>query len=350
VSLELDLRVAARGLEVALRVDAGETVALLGANGAGKSSVLGVVAGLVGADRARVVLDGRVLDDTAAGTCLPPHRRGVALLDQQPALFPHLDARGNVAFAPRSAGLSRRAALDRADELLARVDAGGLGDRSPRQLSGGQAQRVALARALAADPPLLLLDEPMAALDRAVVPALRRTLRSVLADRTTLLVTHDPVDALALADRVVVLEGGRVVEQGAPAAVLDRPQTAFTAELSGRVLVTGTLEPAGLRLASGALLPARGAHDRSADGGALPTGATARAAIDPARVEVVAVGAGRADAVDDVVASVDLHGATVRIRGALLAADVPVAVAAALAPVPGDAVAFRVPADAVEPY
>ncbi len=145
---------------------------------------------------------------------MPPHDRKVALLAQEPLLFPHLGVLDNVAFGPRSGGARRRTAHEAARRWLDEVDVADLADRKPGQLSGGQAQRVAVARALAAEPRLLLLDEPLAALDVAVAPALRQTLRRVLADRTVVLVTHDVLDALLLADRVVVLEGGRVVESG----------------------------------------------------------------------------------------------------------------------------------------
>ena len=233
-----------RGLDVAFEVAAGETVALLGSNGAGKSTVVQVLAGLVHPDSGYATLDGRVLfdvgdpagrDPAAAGsrrTWLPPHARGTALLAQEPLLFPHLSVRDNVAFGPRSAGASRAASRATADDWLAQAEVADLAGRRPAALSGGQAQRVAVARALAAHPSLLLLDEPMTALDVAAVPAQRMLLHTVLRDRTVLLVTHDPLDALALADRVLVLEGGRIVEQGPTRDVFARPRTDFTRALT----------------------------------------------------------------------------------------------------------------------
>jgi molybdate transport system ATP-binding protein len=248
-----------RDLDVHFEVAAGETVALLGSNGAGKSTVVQVIAGLLRPDRGRATLAGRVLFDVDAGvapgagpadtagpgtastgsereirrrTWLPPHARGTALLAQEPLLFPHLSVRDNVAFGPRSAGAGRAASRVIADDWLAQAEVADLAGRRPAELSGGQAQRVAVARALAAHPSLLLLDEPMTALDVAAVPAQRMLLHRVLRERTVLLVTHDPLDALALADRVVVLESGRIVEQGRTREVFARPRTEFTRALT----------------------------------------------------------------------------------------------------------------------
>ena len=240
MTLTCEATVASRGVEVAFEVAAGETVALLGPNGAGKSSVLGVVAGLLRPDRGRVVLDGRVLTDAAQRLLVPAHDRRTTLLTQDPRLFPHLSALDNVAFGPRSTGASRRAAREAARGWLERVGVGELAQRRPAQLSGGQAQRVAVARALAAEPALLLLDEPTAALDVAVAASVRTTLRHVLADRSALLVTHDLLDALLLSDRVVVLEAGRVVEEGPTREVLVRPRSGFAARLAGLNMLTGT--------------------------------------------------------------------------------------------------------------
>lgn len=231
--LTLSAVVAARNLDVDIEVAAGETVAILGSNGAGKSTVVQVIAGLLRPDRGRATLAGRVLFDSAVtGSWLPPHARGTALLAQEPLLFPHLTVRDNVAFGPRSAGQPRAAARGIADDWLAQAEVADLADRRPAALSGGQAQRVAVARALAAHPSLLLLDEPMTALDVAAVPAQRQLLHRVLRQRTVLLITHDPLDALALADRVVVLENGRIVEQGPTRAVFARPRTDFTRALT----------------------------------------------------------------------------------------------------------------------
>jgi len=241
-AVELTATVIERGTDLQLQVQPGEVVAVLGANGAGKSTLLALLSGLLQPDAGRITLDDQVLVDTATGTWVPPHRRKIALLAQQALLFPHLTAAANVAFGPRSQGVGRRAAHDVAERWLAAVDAVEFADRKPAQLSGGQAQRIAIARALAAQPSLLLLDEPMAALDVAVAPALRQLLRRVLREtrRTALLVTHDLIDALSLASRVVVVESGRIVEDGPTRTVLTEPRSAFTARIAGINLVAGT--------------------------------------------------------------------------------------------------------------
>ena len=224
-ALHLHAVIAQRGIDVTLEVAAGETVALTGPNGAGKSSLLAVIAGLLRPDTGDVRLGDRSLDGT------PPHARGVALLAQDPLLFPHMSVLANVAFAPRSRGVHRRRAHELAARQLDQIGAADLAARKPSQISGGQAQRVAVARALAAEPELLLLDEPMASLDVDVRPALRQTLRSALEDQTAIIVTHDAADARALADRVVVLEDGHIVEDGPADQVLDDPQSPFAVRL-----------------------------------------------------------------------------------------------------------------------
>lgn len=278
--LELRARVAARGLDVELSVAPGEVVALLGPNGAGKSTLLDVTAGLLRPDEGRVVLDGRVLVDTAKDVAVPPHQRSVALLAQEALLFPHLTIRENVAFAPRSAGAGRREAYAAADRWLDQVDATELADRRPRKLSGGQAQRVAIARALAAGPELLLLDEPMAALDVGVAPAVRALLRRVLrtGDRTAILVTHDVLDAVSLADRVVVLDAGRIVEEGAVERVLARPRSVFAARIAGINLVAGKMRDGVLDTVAGAV------HGIAEDG--CDDGESAVAVFSPTAVAV----------------------------------------------------------------
>ncbi|QGF23657.1 sulfate/molybdate ABC transporter ATP-binding protein [Raineyella fluvialis] len=233
--VRLDLRLAARQLDVALDVPDGQVVAVLGPNGAGKSTLLGLLAGTLTPTAGRVMVGGRDV------TRLPPHRRRVALLAQQPLLFPHLSVLENVAFAPRAAGATRTEARRLARERLEAVGAAELADRRPGQLSGGQAQRVAIARALAADPEVLLLDEPFAALDVAVAPQLRGLLREVLEGRTALVVTHDLVDVVTLAGRAVVLDAGRVVEDRSVRALVESPHSRFAADLAGRVLLEGTL-------------------------------------------------------------------------------------------------------------
>ncbi|WP_024801433.1 ABC transporter ATP-binding protein [Nocardia sp. BMG51109] len=244
--LDVSVRVAERGLTAELSVAPGEVLAVLGPNGAGKSTLLEVVAGLVRPDVGHVRWGGRVLTDVAEGVAVPPHRREISLLAQDPLLFPHLSAEANVAFGPRSRGMRARAAARAARGWLGAVDASALAGRRPGALSGGQAQRVALARALAVEPRVVLLDEPMAALDVTAAPAMRTLLRRVLRERrdtkglSAILVTHDIVDALTLADRVVVLDSGRIVEQGPVAAVLARPRSAFAARIAGVNLMIGT--------------------------------------------------------------------------------------------------------------
>ena len=188
-------------------------------------------------------VDGRILFELGPGrnAWTAPHRRGTALLAQEPLLFPHLTALDNVAFGPRSAGAGRAQARETARHWLAEVDAADLAGRRPGELSGGQAQRVAVARALAADPGLLLLDEPMAALDVHAAPLLRRLLKRVLAGRRAIIVTHDVLDAYMLADRVIVLEEGRITEDGPTREVLQRPRSRFAAGLAGLNLVAGTV-------------------------------------------------------------------------------------------------------------
>ena len=248
-AMDLRATVPQRRLDLELQVHPGEVVALLGSNGAGKSTLLSLISGLIRPDTGRITLDDRVLVDTQQRVWVPPHQRSVVLLAQQALLFPHLTAAANVAFGPRSKGHSKKDAKDAAMTWLAAVDATEFADRRPAELSGGQAQRIAIARALAADPALLLLDEPMAALDVAVAPALRQLLRKVLRDtgRTALLVTHDLIDALSLADRVVVLDAGRVVEDGPTRTVLSHPRSPFAARIAGVNLISGTAEEHGLR-------------------------------------------------------------------------------------------------------
>ena len=198
-------RVDSRDVEAAFAVANGESVALAGPNGAGKSTVLGMIAGTVAVSSGSITLGG--VDVTG----LPPHRRRVTLLAQDPLLFPHLTALENVAFGPRARGSSREKARATALGWLDSVGLAELAERKPRELSGGQAQRVAVARALAIQPDVVLLDEPLRALDADVAPAVRELLRTVLADVTTILVSHDPADVEALADRTVRLAAGRIL-------------------------------------------------------------------------------------------------------------------------------------------
>ncbi|MFD9829521.1 sulfate/molybdate ABC transporter ATP-binding protein [Tsukamurella tyrosinosolvens] len=233
--LEVDVTVADRGVDAAFAVPQGRTLALLGPNGTGKSTVAGAVAGLVRPGSGRIAVGGRTVFDDA--TWVPAHRRRVALLGQTARLFPHLRVRANVAFAPRSAGADRRAAAAAADHWLEAVGADHLADRRPTELSGGQAQRVALARALAAEPQVLLLDEPLSALDVSARAEVRALLRALLRDRTCVLITHDAADVVSLADEAAVLEGGRVADHRPAAELLLSPATPFAARLAGMNLL-----------------------------------------------------------------------------------------------------------------
>ncbi len=247
-------------LDVTLAARPGEVLAVLGPNGAGKSTLLGVLAGLLRPDDGYVRIGDRLV--TGDGVHIPPHRRGVGLLAQQALLFPHLTALRNVAFGPQAHGVARRDAEARARSLLLAVDAAELAERRPAQLSGGQQQRVALARALAPEPGLLLLDEPLAALDVDATPAMRTLLRRVIrsTEQTAVLVTHVALDALVLADRVLVLTAGRVVEQGPTREVLARPRSPFTARIAGLNLVAGVGCAGGVRTADGQRVFGRGAE------------------------------------------------------------------------------------------
>ena len=229
-------------LDVELTATSGETVAILGPNGSGKSTLFRCLAGLLPIDAGRVDLDGASLDDPQADVFMRPERRPVAVVFQEYLLFPHLSALENVAFGLRARGVAKDRARADARDWLQRVGLVEHAHHRPRALSGGQAQRVALARALATDPRLLLLDEPLAALDAGTRGDVRRDLRRHLAtfSGVRLLVTHDPVDAYALADRVVILEGGRVVQSGTLADVTAQPRSPYIAELVGVNLLTGT--------------------------------------------------------------------------------------------------------------
>ncbi|MGH3694783.1 MAG: sulfate/molybdate ABC transporter ATP-binding protein [Pseudonocardiaceae bacterium] len=332
-------------LEATVQVSPGEVVAVLGRNGSGKSTLLAALAGLLRPDNGRIVLGERVLTDTAAGVALPPHRRRIGLLAQQPLLFPHLSVLDNVAFGPMATGSGRRAAREAAHRHLTEVDAAQFASRRPSRLSGGQAQRIALARALASEPELLLLDEPLSAVDVEFAPALRSLLQTVLADRIALIVTHQVIDALMLADQVVVLDGGHVVEQGSTREVLTRPRSTFAARLAGLNLVSGTATAGGLRADDGTEL--FGLIDSTVEGSAAVavfTPAAVAVYVDPPK------GSPR-NVISDRVEVLEPNGTLVRVRGAAgLAADITPAAAVELGLRTGGAVWFVVKAAEVAVY
>jgi molybdate transport system ATP-binding protein len=348
VSLSLRFRFADRDVDVALDVPEGQTVALLGPNGSGKTTLLLAVAGLLRPDTGVATVDGTTLVRVGAEpeVWLPPPRRGTALLSQDPMLFPHLDVLENVAFGPRSAGRHRHEAREAARHWLAEVDAAELADRRPSQLSGGQAQRVAVARALAAEPRVLLLDEPMAALDAAVVPAMRRTLRRVLAGRTALVVTHEALDALVLADRAVVLERGRVVDDGPVRHVLSQPRSRFGAHVAGLNLVNGTA-------VGGSSVRTTGGHTVvGVAESPIPDGQEAVAVFSPAAVAIYRTppaGSPR-NQFHVLVDHLDPRGPLVRVRAGDLSSDVTPAAVADLDLEPGSRVTMVVKASEVTTY
>ncbi|MCV7032386.1 sulfate/molybdate ABC transporter ATP-binding protein [Mycobacterium sherrisii] len=367
---ELQLRavVSERRLDVEFSVAAGEVLAVLGPNGAGKSTALHVIAGLLHPDEGVVRLGERVLTDTMSGIDVPTHRRRVGLLLQDPLLFPHLSVAANVAFGPHSRrrGLLpfARPARRRNDHRTAlrwlrEVDAEQLADRKPRQLSGGQAQRVAIARALAAEPDLLLLDEPLTGLDVGAAAAIRAVLRSVVARSgcAVILITHDLLDVFTLANRVLVLEAGNVAEIGPVTDVLTAPRSPFAARIAGVNVVGGTVgrdgaldTHAGTRW-YGSPAPRAGAE--------LAAGQDAVAVFPPTAVSVFREpphGSPR-NCVEVTVAELDVRGAAVVVRGAEqadgapgLAAEITVDAAAELRLTPGERVWFTVKARAVALY
>ncbi len=268
-------------LDATVSVAAGETVAIMGPSGAGKSTLLEAIAGLERLTRGWIRVQDALVDAASPRIHVSPTRRGVVLLGQEPRLFPHLTARENVAFGPRARRVDRTVARADADEWLWRVGLGGMGEHRPGELSGGQQQRVAIARALATAPRALLLDEPLTALDPETADGIRAMLHEQLtATRTTAIVaTHAAVDAVALAHRLVVLEGGRVTQTGAVRDVLAAPATRFVAAVAGLNRVLGRLDGGRWR-ADGIVLDAADAASRR-----LPDGAAA-AVFPPAAVRV----------------------------------------------------------------
>jgi len=243
-------------LDVDVDVRAGEVVAVLGPNGAGKSTLLRVVCGLTPLTLGSLTLGGVVVDDPARDVLVPAAARGVGMVFQEYRLFPHLSVLDNVAFGPRSAGRSRSQSRADAVAWVERLRLTALVDRKPHELSGGQSQRVALARALASSPTALLLDEPTAALDATTRLDVRRDLRDHLRQFAgpTLLVTHDPLDALVLADRIVVLEHGTATQSGLALDIARRPATSYVATLLGLNLIRGRAHDGDVTVDGGGML------------------------------------------------------------------------------------------------
>jgi molybdate transport system ATP-binding protein len=244
-------------LDVVVDMEDGETVAVLGPNGAGKSTLVKVIAGLRPLDEGLIRIDGVVFDNPDTGVFVAPEQRNIGVVFQDHRLFPHLDALDNVAFGLRARGMSRTEARRVALAWLDRLHLGDHAGQRPDTLSGGQAQRVALARALAralaGEPRLLLMDEPLAALDATTRAEVRRDLRTHLGETTSsaLLITHDPVDAYSLADRVIVIEDGLVTQSGGLSDVTTHPQSRYVADLVGTNLVPGTIDAGVLRTGDG---------------------------------------------------------------------------------------------------
>ena len=347
LSASLRLRLGVLDLEVDLEVRPGELVALLGPNGAGKTTVLRTLAGLAAIDSGRIVIDDIVVDDPTAGTWIAPEDRSVGFVFQNYLLFDHMTVVENVAFGLRARHVPKADARMCALSWLERVGLAEYADQRPRALSGGQAQRAALARALAPEPRLLLLDEPLAALDAGTRDAVRRDLRRHLATfpGMRVLVTHDPVDAYALADRVAILDGGRVVQTGTLAEVTAHPRSRYVADLVGVNLVAGTVS-------DGVLSTTTGARVVIADAAPGPSFAVIRP-HSIALVRDLQPGSSPRNVWAGTIDDIDRLGDRVRVGivGVLpLTAEITVAALDALAMRPGDVVHASVKATDIEVY
>ena len=330
--------------DVDLVATRGEVIGLIGPNGAGKSTTLRALAGLVAVDEGVIRVEGRTW--SSPDVHLPPHERSVGVVFQDHLLFPHLTALDNVAFGPRSRGVPRKEARARALSWLERLAIADLGDRRPRELSGGQAQRVAIARALATEPAMLLLDEPTASLDASGAMSLRTQLRDHLRafEGVSIVVTHTALDAMVMTDRLVVLDDGEIVQSGTPAEVAARPRTQHVAALVGLNLVSGE--------ASSGILPLGDHHVLVA---AEPLTGPAFAAFSPSAVSLFGSqpsGSPR-NVWHGTVTSVSPHGDAVRVQvdaAVPLLADVTPASVATLDLSPGKRVWASVKATEVSIY
>ena len=344
---DVELQLGTLGLAVEIEVRPGEVVALLGPNGAGKSTLLRALAGLLPIDTGRIAIDDLVVDEPTADIFVEPDRRPVGVVFQDYLLFPHMSVLENVAFGLRARGVAKAPARQAAAEWLDRLGVAGGPRTRPDALSGGQAQRVALARALATNPRLLLLDEPLAALDAGTRSTVRRDLRRHLDtfEGMRIVVTHDPVDAYALADRVVILDAGRVAQAGTLAEVTGHPRSRYVADLVGLNLVSGTI-------ADGVLTTPQGAH--VVVSGAAP--GDAFAVIRPQAVAVLLdapVGSSVRNVWPATVGEIDRLGdrARVGLDGPLhLTAEITIAALDTLALRPGDQVHATVKATDIEAY
>ena len=347
LSAAFALQLGTLDLQAELEVKPGELLALLGPNGAGKSTLLRCVGGLAPIDTGRIIIDDVVVDEPTADTFVEPEDRPIGFVFQNYLLFEHMSVLENVAYGLRSRRIPKADARRTAREWIERVGLAEYADQRPRSLSGGQAQRAALARALATNPRVLLLDEPLAALDVGTRGSVRRDLRRFLEtfEGMRILVTHDPVDAYALADRVAILDGGRIVQVGTLAEVTAHPRSRYVADLVGVNLVTGVV-------ANGVLTTEAGVHVVIADALPGPSFAVVRPHSISLVRELVAGSSARNTWVG-MIAEIDRLGDRVRvgIEGQLpLTAEITVAALDALQLRPGDEIHASVKATDIEVY
>jgi spermidine/putrescine ABC transporter ATP-binding subunit len=323
---------------VSLDVAAGEFVSLLGASGSGKTTTLMMIAGFTPPDEGDIVLGGRSI------TQLPPERRGIGVVFQNYALFPHMTALQNVAFPLRMRGITGEDRDRRARDALERVGLAGLGKRLPAQLSGGQQQRVALARALVFEPGLLLMDEPLGALDRSLREAMKAEIRRLHRQLgiTVIYVTHDQEEALTLSDRIALMESGRIVQVGSAADLYERPANSFVAGFIGESsLIAGTVgrdssgAPALLAAEGGPPMPARDATTPA------PEGSTAVMLLRPEKLSIAPAASsaeGFAATIEDIVYVGDINRVTARLENGRALLIKQANKAGAYRPDPGEAV------------
>jgi molybdate transport system ATP-binding protein len=346
LSAELQLTLGTLEVDVAMEVADGEMIAVIGPNGAGKTTLLRALAGLLSLGGGRIAMDDVVLDEPASGRFLPPEKRPIGVVFQDYLLFPHLSAMDNVAFGLRSRGTTKSDARARARVWLERVGLDGQAGSRPRALSGGQAQRVALARALITEPRLLLLDEPLAAVDVSTRAEVRRTLKHALADfaGVRILVTHDPLEAATLASRIIVIEAGKVAQAGSVAEVTARPRSRWVADMLGLNLYQGRSRGTRIELNAKAELITATPHDGDAFAIVMPNAVTLHRDHPDSSARNVWPG---------VVDGLDLEGDRVRVHisGTLpVVAEVTPAAVAELQLVDGGAVWFTFKATEIAVY